>query len=297
MAKGNGGARVFLFQARSTLPEGTCFQVCVKVVEQRFMSGRLVEEWTDPRSFTPVLKEGAFECSWEASKIGRLGIRITTPDDSQEMTVADQLKRVVEDSRHASFDYYPWDDALLARLDPQLGELSDLARDVRGLIDRVEAACVTEESFRVQQKALIAGARTLESRAKGFATAGLFPAGAGQIALTAGDLAGAMGIFTWKGGEFQGPTSYYTNHQRGKTFRGDLFEFTALRRYLDEAVQIGGREFDLWIIQDFSRANLRPALVEAVDRSIRRPGVLEFADRLKSEPNPALVEEIRRLTR
>src|SRR5579859_2188406 len=45
-----------------------------------------------------------------------------------------------------------------------------------------------------------------------------------------------MTIFAWRDGKFEGPIRYYTESRRGKTCRGDLFDFDALRRFLDEAV-------------------------------------------------------------
>ena len=104
-------------------------------------------------------------------------------------------------------------------------------------------------------------------------------------------------IFKWNEGKFDGPSSYYTNGKRGKLHGGQEFSFDALRRTLDQALVIGGREVDLWILEDRARAGLRPLLIEAVDRSAKRTGVADFVERLKSaeEPDSTLIDQIRRI--
>jgi len=289
--------RTFRFQGRCPLPDTVSIQVRVFSREQRFERGRLESGRRDVGSFSCVQQAGGFQSEWWMTKPGFLIILVNVLESMQDMSVVDAVKRIPGSERSWQFDYTAWDDALLALLDPQLAELADLAREARDLVARVEAASAAPELFKASEKALIADARRLEARANGFAGSGLYPAAALQVARTTGDLAGSMAIFAWKNGKFEGPVSYYTDGKRGKTFRGDLFDFDALRRYLDEAVVCAGREFDLWIVDDVHRAGLRPALLEAVARSAKRPGVVEFAQRLTSEPDRALVDEIRQIAR
>ena len=296
-AKGTGPTRTFRFEGRCSLPDGVGFHVLVRRAEQRFVLGRLEEEPLALHSFSLPLVQGAFTCEWPLSSPGRLTLQVSAPDNDQEMSVLEALKRIPESARSWSFEYDLGDDALLARIDPQLGELEDLVREARDLIARVEQACNSPERFKASEKALTADARRLEARANGFADTGLIPAGAREVARTAADLASSMGIFTWTDGKFAGPVSYYTNGKRGKTHRGDEFDFPALRRHLDDAVLIAGREADLWFAADGIRAGLRPALIEAVERSAKRRGVAEFAPRLKSVVADAeLIESIRRIS-
>jgi hypothetical protein len=296
-AKGTTPARTFRFEGRSSLPDGVSFHVLVRRAEQRFVRVRLEEEPLDLHSFSLPLVQGAFTCEWPLSTPGRLSLRVSALDVDQEMSVLEALKRIPESARSWSFDYDLGDDALLARIDPQLGELEDLVREARDLIARVEQACNSQDRFKAEEKALTAEARRLEARANGFAAAGLIPAGAREVARTVADLASSMGIFTWADGKFAGPVSYYTNGKRGKTHRGDEFDFPALRRHLDDALLIAGREADLWFAADGIRAGLRPALIEAVERSAKRRGVAEFATRLKSAVADAeLIELIRRIS-
>ncbi|HLY11913.1 MAG TPA: hypothetical protein VKW04_21615 [Planctomycetota bacterium] len=283
------------FEGRSTLPEGVCFQAVVGPTVPSLVKGRLEESGTGLQSVAASLEQGMFGMEWNSTGPAIVTIELKVPDSLQSMDLVQQLK-IREADRSWSFVGYAWDDGLLSRLEPQLAELSDLVGELRSLVARVEASCASIDLFKASEKALIAVAQRVESRAQGFVTAGLYPASASQIAFTARDLATSMAIFTWTDGTFDGPKSYYTDHKRGKTFRGDPFEFDALRRYLDEAVVVMGREFDLWILADLRRKGLRPVLTEAVDRSAKRPGIAEFADRLKSgHPDPALIDAIRQI--
>jgi len=220
---------------------------------------------------------------------------VSAPDSFQEMKQLEALKGLPEASRVWTFEYRAWDDSVLAKLDPQLEELAALAREARALVGRVERSCDDPDRFRRLEKELLSASRLLESRANAFADAGLIPAGAREVARTAGDLAGSMSIFKWNEGKFDGPSSYYTNGKRARLHGGREFSFDALRGALDEALIIGGREVGLWILEDRARAGLRPPLLEAVDRSARRPGVADFAERLKSaeEPDGPLLSRIR----
>jgi hypothetical protein len=299
VSKGKGLHRVFHFQGRSDLPQGVSFQVLVRRAVQRFAQVRLDEEWEQAASFSPSLQQGVFDVEWPQPIPGRISIRITALDVVQDVSVLEALKRIPEKDRDWTFDYSAWDDSLLPTLDPQLGEIADLAREMLDLIGRAETASASMERFKSQEKSLMAEAQRLESRAKGFFATGLYPAAAFELARLAGDFANSMTIFTWKEGRFDGPNSYYTNNQRGKTYRGDLFEFAALRRYVGEAVLIAGREFDLWIVYDGFRAEPRPLLTETIDRSAKRIGVAEFAERLKAanELDSRLIDAIRAIPR
>jgi hypothetical protein len=294
-SRAGGPERRFRFRGRCDLPDNVIFQLRIRRAEQRYVRGQLEEEPADAYACTVELTGGSFGAEWLQPGPARLTIDVSAPDSFQEMTVIDALKKLPEASRVWKFEYRAWDDSLLAKLDPQLDELAALARDTSTLIARVEEACANQDRFKREEKQLAIEARTLERRASAFARASLVPAGAREIALTASDLAISIPIFTWKDGKFDGPSSYYTNGKRGLTHRGEEFAFDALRRALDQALVVGGREVDLWILEDRARAGLRPMLIEAVDRSARRPGVPEFAERLKSteEPDERLFRRIR----
>jgi hypothetical protein len=295
-------ARKVVFKVGSSLPDGFTFRLRIEAMEEQLRGAVLVSKPRTLFPVQPVLDHGGFETDWDLVAPAPLSIDVSTPDSLQDRTVLEQTK-LAEGARTALFHYSPWDDGLLRRLEPQLAELADFAREGRELVARVEAACATEARFKAEEKQLTADAGRLQARVEGFAANGLYPAAARILSYTFRDLATSMAIFKWKDGKLEGPVSYYTNGKPGTLFRGDPFAFDALRRYLDDAVLVSGREFDLWILRDFRRAGPREALVAAVEESKKRPGVAEFAEALKAlaaPPGtlpPTLEDEIRKISK
>ena len=101
--------------------------------------------------------------------------------------------------------------------------------------------------------------------------------------------------FVWKAGKFSGVAAYHNKNEPEMNFRQEDFTFSNFRRYVDEAIDISGREFALWIVKDLRRAGRRTIHGEAVRRHAQRPGVAEYAARLgeESEALAQLEEDIR----
>jgi hypothetical protein len=179
-----------------------------------------------------------------------------------------------------TFLYFPFEDRWPGLVEPQLLELGDFARLAGELFDRVEAACASAELFKSREKELTAEAERQQARLEGFEQAGLYPASARLLADTVRDLAKSMKDFVWKDGRFDGTSSYYTPGKRGTTHRGDVFGFAELRRYKDEALAVGGKEFLLWIAVDFRQRGLRPDTFERILKMKSWPSVGQFTGAL-----------------
>jgi hypothetical protein len=145
---------------------------------------------------------------------------------------------------------------------------------------------------------LIRDAERLQTRAGNFAGKGVYPAALHQIAYTARDLATSMPDFKWLEGKFQGPVTYYTETKKRRTFRQEPFEFAALRKYLDEAEIVAGREFGLWIVKDIRRVGVQDAHRALVTSMSKRAGVAGFEERLvDAGPDPRLEDDLRTLAK
>lgn len=289
------GARELRFEGRSRLPDRLVFVVRFEKLVEGVSGDRILPQGTLGAFAALRLDQGAFVSCWRDPGPSLIHFNVTAPDVHQEVSMVKQLK-VPESEREWSFEFLAWDDRLLSLLGPQLAQVSDLAREVRDLLALVEADCASEALFLGQQKALISDAEALQRRAEALAGSGLYPAGASQIGFTARDLATALSIFKWEDGKFAGPKSYYTNGQLALTFRREPFGIDRLRKYLEEAVGIAGREFDLWILKDVRRIGLQESHRRAVKEQAHRPGVAEFADVLL-ESREALEPRIRQLSR
>ncbi len=287
----------FLFRAKSMLPDGVQFKIRPYSFEETWDAGRIVSVSQEGQSNIVPLKDGRFEFMWESSGPRLLRLAVGAPDDDQDVEVMKTLNVKAAD-RAWTFEYLGWDESLLPLLGPQLVEVGDLTRELHDLIARVETSCASEAQFLAQKDALIRDAQRLQTRTNNFATTSVYPAALRQISYTARDLATSIPDFKWLEGKYQGPSSYYTEDKKKRTFRQDPFEFAALRKYLDEAEVIAGREFGLWIVKDLRRIGLQDAHRALVTSMAKRPGVSGFEERLlAAAPDPRLEENLRTLAK
>jgi hypothetical protein len=270
------------FEGRSPLPDGLVLRVRVERLEIQEQDRVLRTEVCKSFPVTVTVRQGSIAFDWPQQNPGKVRLRVDASEDLQDRELSKQLreKGIPAKELQWTFEYCAWDEKLLSLLGPQLEEVKGLAENVRDLVGRVSQGCEPQAAFEAQKKTLIKEAEKLQAKAQGMAATGLFPEASRRIAYTAGDLAQAMTIFTWKEDKFDGARSYYTNGEKSKTHRAEPFEFAALRKYLDEAVVVGGREFGLWITQEFGRTGPRPLLAETVKPYERRPGLADVAERL-----------------
>ena len=265
------------FEGRSPYPDGVMFQIRVERLEIQEQDHVLQSDVKSSLPGSATLRKGAFEFEWPHKGPGKIRLLVSASDDLQDRSVAAQLRD--KSGRQWTFEYCAWDEKLLGLLGPQLAELEGVADQARDLIGRVWVACSFGPG--VETKPFIKEAERLQARADAMAASGLFPESSRRIGYTARDLAQAIPIFTWKEGKFDGPRSYYTNGEKSKTHRQEPFEFQALKKYLDEAELVAGREFGLWILAEFGRNGPRPALAETVKPHEKRRGLAEVAERLE----------------
>jgi len=271
------------FEGRSPLPDGLVLKIRAERLEIQEKDRFLRSEIRSSLPGSATLRNGSFDFEWPDKGPGRVRLLVGAQDELQDTGVTRQLRDLglSDAGRQWTFEFCAWDEKMLALLGPQLDGVSKLADELRDLVERVSQACDFQSAFETQKKTFIREAEKLQARAQGMEESGLFPESSRRVGYTARDLAQAMAIFTWKDDKFDGPRSYYTNGEKAKTHRNDPFELATLRKYLDEAVRVGGREFGLWIVEEFRRGGPRPILAETVKPHERRPGLVDVSDRLK----------------
>jgi hypothetical protein len=297
LTRSDGGSRLHYRGLVSIDAPGLVFQVYVAPIDLKLENGMLVvgPHKTPVLVDTVVLKDYLIDVEWTTPRLEPIQLKILAPDSAQDQTVLEHLK-LKEADRTWTFEFVAWDERLLPRLAPQLDEVADFVKEGRDLVARCDAAARTEASFTDLKEMLIRDARGLQARAKSFAEAGLYPVSTEQVSYVARDLATQIPNFTWEAGKFQGPTSYYTKGKRSETFRQEPFEFETLKKYLDEAEVVAGREFGLWIVKDIRRFGLQDGHRGVVKQMEKRPGVAGFADRLgEGNPSYELVQDLCRI--
>lgn len=270
------------FEARSPLPDGIEFSIRAERLEIQEEDHQFKSAVRNSLPGSATLRNGAFDFEWPHPEPGRVRLRVTAKDDLQNVDLTNRLRElgIPETQRQWTFEYCVWDEKLLGQLGPKVAKVGDLAYEVITLIRDVQM-CDLQAQFEARKKAFIKEAEKLQARALGLAASGLYPEAYRRIGYTARDLAQAMAIFTWEKDKFLGPRSYYTNGELSKTHRGDPFDFQTLLKYLHEVEIVAGREFGLWVFEEFRRAGPRPVLAETVRPHERRPGLKDVSERLK----------------
>lgn len=282
---------------KSPFPDGIYFKVRIQQQHEELSAGSLRPAFQGLTTEVLALRNGRFEFDWTGDEAGVLRFEVSAGDELQERDLVPAIP-VKEDRRRWTFEYAGWTDQLRTRLEPQRAELADLALEARKIVDACEAATASEERFRAESKALISSAERFGNRITVLGPRTLYPAAYAEIEYTMRNLQVLMNYFRWVDGKFAGPKSYYGDGKGDLTHRSEAFAFATVRRYLEESVEIAGREFCLWIVKDIRRAGRRDDHAALAKSQQAAPGVKPFAERLMKPLTPgelsALEAEIRR---
>ncbi len=238
-------------------------------------------------SLVQILR-GRFELDLRWRLPGLFVLRATLEEQHQGPEILGAMKGK-HPVREWSFRGAAWGSDWIDGLPPALDEIDAGAADLLSLLKEFEAACASEERWRLDAPRLKPAARALKERLERIAARTPLPASMHGLHYAARNLDGDNAHFAWEKGAFLGPLSYHADKQKLKTFRGDPWTFLSLQRYAEEAPAVAGREAALWLVKELRRGG-RPD-VEAL---AKRPGVAPYAERLRAGTElDALEEDVR----
>jgi hypothetical protein len=288
------GKETVLVKGSVPFPDGAVLKVTLHRLTEQWVRGRLEPIPQEAGGGLARIEGGRFslESAWEGP--GICSIRATLDENFQEQALRDALQR-----KPASPEWKrsgeAWDNTILSQLAAGLAEHDRAVSSALDLLKELEQATASEDSWKVEKKALTRKGNALLAQLEKSATRTLFPAAHGQIRSTIGDLVSNARSFVWKDGKFAGAAAYHNKNEPEMNFRHEDFTFVNFRRYVDESMGVAGREFALWIVKDLRRAGRRDVHAEAVRRHADRRGAKEFVPRLleESEDLARLEEDIR----
>jgi hypothetical protein len=210
-------------------------------------------------------------------------------DGNQIPKVAQSLKGKIT-HKIWEFKFPGWGDELAKELMPKLLELESLRTDSLDLVRRYEKACVSQQAWNAEAKQITKENATLQAKLERSEARNLYPAAYSQVFFTIRSLQGTSPYFHWEGGKFAGGKSYHADNQEIKTHRDEKYDYTNLKRYVEESDVVAGREFCLWVVKDLRRAagKLSSDLAEALKTNALKPGIAPWAERLQK----AVVEDL-----
>jgi hypothetical protein len=278
-------------EGTADLPERMILKVSVHRLLERTLGARLVLTPETAASGITEVRAGRFSYTspWEIPAPARVVVAVI--DDFQR----EELKGNFG-GRTWTFEFPGWSGDLAPRLSPSLREADLLIAEVRDLLSRIEAAVVTEISWKAAEPAHLDRARKLKERLEAAPSRRLHPASIDLLRDTVNALTGAAPHFKWEEGKHVGPVTYYAGGARMKDFRNQEFGLDRLRAYAGEAEAVAGRETALWAVKEVRRGGPRPPLEAVLLEQAAHAGLIPFAARLR-EASPeqlgALEAEIR----
>lgn len=263
-------------EGSAELPDRCVLMLLVQREEESFDGRRLSPRLAAGDGGYARILRGRFEQEVLWARPGLLRVQATLGDHDQPPEIRDAI-RGKHPVREWRFTGPAWSGAASEGLGAELDAVDADAADLLDLIGRFEKACVTEERWLREAPALKPAARALRDRLEKRLTQTRLPASTESLRSAARNLDGDNVHFAWEKDAFQGPVSYHAARQKLKTFRGDAWAFSALRRYAEEATDVADREAALWVVKD-----LRRGAKPDVDALIKRPGIAPFAERLRA---------------
>jgi len=275
---------------RAKVPEGCILQVNVLGSEEALTSQRLIAV---PMRYVgaPVpVKSGRFHYRPDFRGPGPYVIQVLLTDHNQTPQMAAAMKGKYS-VREWTFPFAVWGDDILGQVGTALDDLDRLLAEAIELAGEYDAKAGTEADWKRDGKTLADKGQKFLARLElikaGGRTAKLLSASFQELFSTVQALTSNVRNFSWEKGKLQVKT-YYDGGQRVKTWKGDPFEFEALRKYLREAAAVAGREAALWVVRDLRRAGRRPPLMDFLKAYGAHPGLVPVAERLRKEDPPDL---------
>jgi len=213
---------------------------------------------------------------------GKFVVQVALLDDLQEKHLVPELKKKAGNRRNWTFDLLVWGDDLIPQLPPKLNELHALIAETRELTKKFEKASASQLTWQAEMKPLVAEGNKFLAKVERHDLKSFYPAAVNGLHYTVRNFVNNAPYYTFAGGKFTGASDYHADNKKVQTFRGEEFNWDNLKRYVEESVILGGREFCLWIIKDLRRTagQMRPEIQDAIKSQKAAPGVDTWAERL-----------------
>jgi hypothetical protein len=213
---------------------------------------------------------------------GEYMVHVDFTEENQRPAVLESMKGKLQRKRW-TFSFPAWNDELATQLAPKIQDLDTLAADALELIKRYDKACVSKLSWEAESKTLTKECAQLLIKVERSDARHLFPAAMSQVHYTVRSIQGTAPYFHWENGKFAGGKSYHADNEEIKTHRQEKYSFENLRRYIEDAVPVAGRELGLWVVKDLRRTAgaLKGEMADALKAQEKHPGLAPFVELLQ----------------
>jgi len=268
-----------------TLPDGVILGVELITVRERAAG--------------PNLTTGGTACHTDRVKLQRKKIAYTSPagtppgfyrvvlrlmDDLQGTRSRGALKDAgTMVPQEWAFDFAAWGDELAGRLSPALVEFDGLVTEARTQIARFEKATSSKPLWEAEGKNLDRDISRLMNDIERSEAKQFYPAAGGEVNSILGSVQSNSRYCVFGAdGKLEKVRNYHNPDDKATTHRQEEFNWDNFKKYLDESLEIAGREYALWVIKDTRRAGrVTEGLVKAVKDQAGHAGVSLYVNRLQ----------------
>jgi hypothetical protein len=264
------------------LPDGVILKVNMSRVAESVSGNEIQPVYLGAGSGTTEIEGKKFSYDAPIDGPGKLVVQVALIDDMQEKHLVAEMKKKAGNRRNWQFELLVWGDDLIPQLPPKLNELHTLIAETRDLTKRFEKASASQLTWQAEMKPLVAEGKKLQAKLDHHELKAFYPAAVDSLHYTVRNFVNNAPYYTFEGGKFTGASDYHADNKKVQTFRGEEFNWDNLKRYIEEALPVGGREFCLWMIKDLRRTagQMRPEIQDAVKSQKAAPGVETWAERL-----------------
>jgi hypothetical protein len=271
---GKGQLQVRL-EGEARFADGTLLRLGLCRLEERLYSGRLQMEERASGGVRVVVRDRKF--AYEGPLEGPGVYRAVVEEVGEE----GQGYPGGGTGSQWKFDFWAWGEDWVSQWSPGLGELDELAGETLGLFDGVSAAMAAPESWEEsaaelnRQAEVVLGKLHRSSGARDVYT------------MAARLIARALGLLqtvVWASirtneGEVETDLKKRAEPRMRRGLEG--ISLDRVRKEVESARELAGREFALWVLKEVRRAGLHAALLGAIQEREGHPGLAPFVERLR----------------
>lgn len=265
------------------LPDGVVLKVNLSRVAESAAGMEILPFYVGAGNGTSEIEGKKFIYDSTIDGPGKFNVQVSLVEDLQEKHLAAEVKKRAGAKRNFQFEFLVWGDELIPQIAPKLNDLTTLIHETRDMVKKFEEASASEAGWAQQQKPLVAEGTKLQAKLEHHEIKAYYPASINTLYYTMRNVVNNAPYYTFGGGKFTGARDYHAAGEKVKTFRNEDFNWDNLKRYVEDAAQIGGREFCLWILKDLRRTagQMRSEVTEAIKSQKSAPGVDAWQDRLQ----------------
>jgi len=271
------------FNGTAPLPTGVIVRINLLRIAEMLTGGQLLPNVLPAGGGNMDIEDKKFSYTTSVLGPGKYMAQLSFPAELQERDHAAEVQKKTAKKASWQFEFLVWGDDLVPLLPTKLLELNALVAEARDLLKRTEQACSSEQTWLAQSKALVQEGNKLRNKLSEHELHGYFPAAMNNLFHTIRSAVGNAPYYTFGAdGKFSGAKDYHADSKKVSTFRNEDFSWDNLKRYVEESLPCGGREFSLWIVKDLRRTagQMRQEIQDAVKAQKAAPGVDLYADRL-----------------